>query len=632
MKNNKIALIIIFIIAMFISACASLGSKDETPPVITVIQNTTSISPNMDGNQDELILKVNINDSGFIKYWKLEIYNSNKEIVKVKESHSDIENEKNKFFNQKSNIEIPDTITWDGKDNSGNIVPDGEYYFQFFAMDNKKNITPKDTNIGKFIVDSKKPEIKIKSQQNSYIFSPDGDGSKDELIIDLELIKASVDNVTTTQDATQDQIILDAKTTKQTFTLEIINNQGDIVKTYTLEAGSKQLKWDGKDENDNQMPDGVYKIKVYSTDEAGNYTEQFLPNIVISTGDTPIFFTLSDNKISPNGDDHFDTIDFNLEIEVKKGIDYYQLDIINAANQTVRTYKGKKDVPEKITWDGKRSLDQQLQDGYYSAKLMVVYTNGNKPIAESEKIILDTTPPEFSITKTPQYFSPDNDGENEELTMMLKTKDFAGMSYWRVDIMNPDKDGVFRSFAGEGKPTDKIVWGGLSEKGQLVESAEDYPVKVYTRDIVGNSIEKEIGPISVDILIQKLKDGRLKVKVSNIQFLPNSARMTRSPKNKKILDLLGKALRKYRQYNITIEGHANRYAKGLDEKKAKDLSELRAKTIAQQLTKRMIPLSRMKMIGRGFDVPLIPYKPKMTKAEKKAASKNRRVEFYLEKN
>ena len=132
----------------------------------------------------------------------------------------------------------------------------------------------------------------------------------------------------------------------------------------------------------------------------------------------------------------------------------------------------------------------------------------------------------------------------------------------------------------------------------------------------------------VDILVIKLKDGRLKIKISNIQFKPDSPEMTDSTKNKKILNLIAKALKKYRQYSITVEGHANRFKKGLDENKAKKLSEQRGKTVVLQLSKRGISSKRITIIGKGFDLPLVP----LTKnAAKEELAKNRRVEFYLDK-
>jgi len=204
--------------------------------------------------------------------------------------------------------------------------------------------------------------------------------------------------------------------------------------------------------------------------------------------------------------------------------------------------------------------------------------------------------------------------------------------------MNPFKTKIFSDFTGVGRPTDKIVWDGKGKGGELVESAEDYPVVVYAIDEVGNKLEKEINPIMVDILVEKLEDGRLKIRISNIEFKPESAEMTDSPKNQKILELLSKALKKYGQYKITIEGHANKFfVAKYNEEIAKNLSKRRADTILNLLVKKGIAARRMTTIGVGGDRPI--YVPKdekgMTKEEieeqKENIGKNRRVEFYLQK-
>lgn len=635
--KRYIAFMLTSLVLLMLLGCESMGKKDEFAPIARIIQENSYMSPNNDGVQDELVLNIQVTDQGFIRYWKLEIYNANGDVVRTKESHPDIENEKPAFFKKKENIDIPEKLTWDGKDESGDVVADGDYAFQFFAMDSKRNMTPKGLKVGIVNVDTGNPEVE--TEIKSTIFSPDGDGNKDELIIDLNLIQQQVgdetgDTILEIADMTTDAIYQGDKDREaQKWVVEILDIDEKVVRTFTYkEKGRKQLKWDGKDEEGNQLPDGVYAIRVTSTDESGNKFEDIISNIMIKTGSTPVFITTSDDKISPNEDGKFDTVDLNLDVDIKDGVEAYQVDILDFNENVVRTFKGEGEIPEVITWDGMRAFGQELADGEYSALFTVIYDNGNKPQVKSSKIILDKTPPEMSIQASPEYFSPDNDQIDDELTIELAIEDLIGVSYWRVDIMEPDnKDQVFKSFSGEGEPGSYINWNGLSDEGVPVESAEDYPVKVYSRDLAGNSSEKMVAPIKVDVLVIVQKDGRLKVRLSNIEFKPNSAEMTDSPKNKRVLDLLGKALRKYRQYTITIEGHANRYTWGLDEQLARDLSKKRAQTIAMELVKRRIPMSRMVIIGKGFDDPIIPLRKGMSKEELEARKVNRRVEFYLQK-
>jgi len=107
--------------------------------------------------------------------------------------------------------------------------------------------------------------------------------------------------------------------------------------------------------------------------------------------------------------------------------------------------------------------------------------------------------------------------------------------------------------------------------------------------------------------------------------------MTEDKKNLEILDLLAKALKKYSEYKISIEGYANEYKKGLDVKWAYELSKNRAVAVRDKLVTKGIGKNRMETIGKGFENPIIPLRDKITDEERKEMSINRRVEFYLSK-
>ena len=332
---------------------------------------------------------------------------------------------------------------------------------------------------------------------------------------------------------------------------------------------------------------GIYKYIISSTDEAGNTTTKELP-IELKNLYTVAYLTLDDDKFSPNKDTKFDTIKFRPFVNVKEDLEVYKIEVLDKDKKVIKTFSGSKSIPEVMEWDGALEGGGIAKDGIYTFKLSTVYRFGNRPQVESAQFILDTTPPEMALTYDPQYFSPDDDGVEDELSIAVKSFDLSGIKEWKIEILSPDKKKTFYSISGNGKPTDKFVWSGKGNNGELVDSAEDYPVKIYAVDNVGNVLEKEIDPVMVDILVIKLDDGRLKIKISNIEFKGNSAEMTDSPKNEKILSLLVKALKKYNQYKILIEGHANKFRQNLDEGEAKRLSDSRAKYILSILSKKGI--------------------------------------------
>jgi len=829
---------LICLTAVIFLAFNCLGVKDQAPPEVNFIQNNLVISPNNDGVQDTLDFDLTFKEQSFIRYWKLEIYNDKKEAVKLFESDEKFDTQYSKIIIPNKNIIIPRKLTWDGKDNSGKLCPDGTYTFKFFAMDNKKNVTKAEGDFGMIILDTDKPEVK--STLSGKIYSPNNDGNKDKMQIKINIIKEKVDNLfAAVTDAKKDQ-----KDSKQTWSVDIIDEKGNVVKTYNFtEKGAHDIEWDFKDEKGNLVPDGKYQVKLYSRDEGGNYWEEIQGTFNIDTKETPVKIQVKDLYSSPNGDGIKDSLSFSLDIPVTEGIEEWKLSIYDAGNKEIRTI-GNKGKPDLILdWDGKDNSSKIVEDGKYKAVFSVVYTNGNVPVAESTNFMVDNTPPsasisispevfspdgngkqdeliikhktsdeelweglifndkgntvkkfmwnnmpgneelwdgkdnenkllpdgtysyqlistdkagnkfeskkmtakiytkdmpifitaslasfspnndkikdaqnfevkinkqalateivewklnikdsagstvfssgkkgdvpdilewdgkitgnktakdgnyygnltvtfkagtesssktknflvdtkapEASVAHAPKLFSPDNDGENETATINIDAKDESGINKWKLDILYPNRKKEFFSFEGIGNPADKIIWDGLNKEGASVERVEDYPVKLTIEDNVGNKLEKEYPPILVDILIIKLPDGRLKVRISNINFKADSPVMNDDPKNKDILDLLVNALKKYPQHNIIIEGHANKFTKLANERRGQRLSEQRSHTIANELTKRGIALTRMTAIGKGFDEPIIPFRDGMTAEELEELAVNRRVEFYL---
>jgi outer membrane protein OmpA-like peptidoglycan-associated protein len=190
----------------------------------------------------------------------------------------------------------------------------------------------------------------------------------------------------------------------------------------------------------------------------------------------------------------------------------------------------------------------------------------------------------------------------------------------------------FISFGGKGRPSERIIWDGRSRQGELVQSAEDYPYEIRVSDYLGNSIVKT-GTIPIDILV--IRDGdRLKVQISNIRFQPNRAKLVSSgelgDKNKEILKRLAEVLKKYKSYEILIEGHAvSEYyddpARAAREEKEElqPLSLSRASVVKESLQKLGIQEKRMGVAGKGGTDPIVPH------SDLENRWKNRRVEFIL---
>ena len=178
----------------------------------------------------------------------------------------------------------------------------------------------------------------------------------------------------------------------------------------------------------------------------------------------------------------------------------------------------------------------------------------------------------------------------------------------------------------------------------MVQSAVDYPYKFTVTDSLGMSSTVE-GFIPVDVLVIRMGDV-LKMQVPSIIFRSDNADFAgkdKDPKrgldqkiidnNYRVLKRIAQILEKFRDYNVTIEGHANNISGSEKEETSTEngniplvpLSEQRAAAVKDILVSYGIASSRLTTVGRGGRMPVAP------RSDKDNWWKNRRVEFILNK-
>ncbi|MDR3146348.1 MAG: OmpA family protein, partial [Treponema sp.] len=208
-------------------------------------------------------------------------------------------------------------------------------------------------------------------------------------------------------------------------------------------------------------------------------------------------------------------------------------------------------------------------------------------------------------------------------------RDASPIAGWSIDIREPEPPYVlFGHFEAPGAPPERIEWDGRNPQGELVQSASDYTFTFTVTDIKGNSSSLE-GFIETDVLI--IRDGnRLKVQVPSIVFPPEKGTFEGlSPEalasNEWILRRTAMVLNKFKDYKISVEGHANAVRRTAREERneLKPLSEQRAKSVVEELVRYGVDRSRLSYAGMGGSHPVVPYE------NRDGWWKNRRVEFIL---
>jgi len=550
-----------------------------------------SFSPNFDRECDFLPFYLNVKTSRIVQHWELLIFDHKGNVVRKISDKNDEEYDIfklfSKIFERKESLPIPSRIEWDGISDSGSVLPEGNY-FAYFCLINGNLTNYSETNYICLDITPPGGEIHLKD----LYFSPNGDGIKDELYIYPGL-------------------------SSDKWTLQIVDKEGKILLSSNFCCNiPKEIRWNGKDEKGNPLPEGLYDLVFLGEDEAKNKSIFYVKDILLSLKKYGAYLVFNKKEISFSKDSYLSIkpVVFPENSVSKK----YRLTIYSEKGEVVKTFEGNS-LPYEILWGGEDKNNKKVKDGKYNFLLEVILENEERAKSELYPIIVDSSPPEILEWKVEGVpFSPDDDGENDLLKINLKLKDKTGVSKLKVLILDPDKR-IFKTFAFENKDSIEILWNGRSSDGELVESAAEYNCIVYSQDRVGNEIEKPLFFIPTDVLVEKIDLG-YRIRINNIEF--EFDRYDILPKSLPIIKRISEILKKYPDYEIEIHGHTDN--KG-SENYNLNLSKKRAESVFKELVKEGIPPKRMKTKGFGFKYPI------KDNSTEEGRRKNRRVEFILKK-
>ena len=545
-----------------------------------------AISPNADGVRDAQRLLPQLSITEGIDTFTLQVLNENGDVVRT--------------FAGRGTLDA--AYEWGGLADNGVKVPDGVYSARLEIS--YRNGDRPVVSARPFIIDTVFPVVS--SVPSMELFSPNGDGTKDTV---------------TFRNSSGSEDLWEAR---------IVDDGGEIVRRVFWKGRVSSFVWDGSDDEGNIVADGRYFFEIFTTDVGGNYSKARSLGVNLDTRATAIFVSVEPKRFSPNGDGILEDVVFSTLVNEKYGVAAWQLSILKSNGRVVKTFSGDR-IPERIIWNGKGE-DGTISDGEYTVEFKVEYEMGNRPVARSDRFIIDNTPPELAIRYEPKPFSPDDDGFQDVLEVLVETDDTSDIERWSMTIVDP-KGKLFKKFEGKGDPPRRIYWDGKSDNGELVQAATDYPFEFFVVDELGNSAA-QIDEIPVDVLV--IRDGdRLKIRISNITFEPNSPSLETTDadvmeKNAWVLGRIAGIFRKYATYFIRIEGHAvsvywaNPERAALEqENELVPLSKARAETVKQALVKLGIDPERIQVEGIGGAQPIVPH------GDIENRWKNRRVEFIL---
>ncbi|MFA6856161.1 MAG: FlgD immunoglobulin-like domain containing protein [Treponema sp.] len=591
---------------------------DTTEATIILAMKDTSFSPDSDRSKDTITFTpiTHAGSGGIVKY-----------TFKISSAAA-----KTAVKTMSENRTVPSSFVWDGKDDSGIICPDGQYTASLDIT--SANDSTASATTQQFTLDTKAPYLLARIPWSS--FSPDGDGNQDTIPVAVT-------------DCTIEKL----------WSAEVKDAKGITIRRFTWNGsvqtdGKPGFDWNGTDESGNTASDGIYSIVISSTDEAGNTFSTSLNGITLDNREVKAYVTTDLEGISPNGDNTLDSQKFTIRTSVPDGILSWNFDVCSEDGTSIRSWSDKDspDVPATITWDG-LDMNGKAEEGTFTGRLQIVYKKGNKVTASSAPFVCSATPPVLSVKTAPEYFSPDNDGTDDDLFIMLNGSTKGRITNWSFTINDPQGSAFWRT-GGTTTITNRIVWDGLSNTqkdaggmAERVQSAMDYPWTFTVKDSLGMSSTIN-GIIAVDVLV--IRDGNvLKMAVPSIIFRSDNADFKvesvpgkkdgvtaeQAEKNGRVLKRIAEILNKFKDYKVTVVGHANRTTDDEAEETQDNprrwgpalipLSLKRAEFVKSYLVSKGVGASRLSTEGKGGTEPVVNWQ------DKDNNWKNRRVEFILEK-
>ena len=515
-------------------------------------------------------------------------------------------------------------FVWDGCDDNGKFVADGNYAFKVMGEDYAGNKSEPALLAG-IRVDNRPTAVTASAGFEG--FSPNGDGKRDTLDVKL-------DYQLNTDFVSWDWRIEKAEMTE----IEAEDSEADAAEgpQPTMKSGDI-VKMDGEAETgaaaEETAVDGASDETVGAPVAVSGGEEPEPSAVIEEEEEEPV----EEAAAAGNGE----TVDDGGEAasgtpeEAVTAEEEPTAEEAGDGTVSVEEFNAPADpemLPSVITLNGKDENGGVLEDGWYRFVFSVEYKNGNKEEA-SLPFLIDTVAPTVELKSVANPFvKVEPNSAKGEYFITLDAKDEGMLEGWDMEILD-DKDSVLKMFAGEGDPSRLITWNG--EVSDVSEESGVYYIDFTVIDKGGNeTVIRQ--PVVLDILLIE-RDGKYYLMVPNIifgayQFELDSYGEEQYQKNLESIDRVIDIYKRYPTYNLVLEGHAlNIY-----DPQTQAAENLEEEKILEPLTVNRAGEVQDALIERGFDFEKVIVhtfggkNPIFSISDENENWKNRRVEFVME--
>jgi len=594
----------------------NMGSLDGLIPVgdLASVSGATFIeapysgfAPRGESMIKTMDLTLGIAQKEALKSWRIELVQADGSIAKSLSGDS---------------RDIPSAYSWDGTDDHGLMSPESQYTARL-SVDYGTAFKPVTESSRAFLLDLTPPTGRIESNPAALV--PDGKGGIQPMKFTIEAISKAAP--------------------LQSWSLSLIASDGNPVLAALGSFPDASYSWDGKLSGASALDPtktfalGAKIVDVYGN--AGTLSEALAVSALPSPASSAMGLPAKSTEVSitpkavgfaPKGDGATRTMEFELDYGQAEAVQSWKVEIVKEGRVEQVITGDMQNPPSSIAWDGKRSDGSFADEGSLTARLSVDYGSAFAPAsATSAPFVLDLTAPQGAIRLSEALFSPLETDKTIGITVDASSS-LAKMDRWTMQIYDPAGN-LFKSFRGNW-PDNKVEWDGRGFTGDMVDSAEDYPVVATVRDEFGNLSELK-STIPVDILVEKTAAG-YRILSSRIFFKPytadyNGVSPELAKQNRMRLDQLAAKLKKFPDYKVKMIGHAvminwDDPARGRAEQQdvLLPLSSWRAEAIKEALVARGISGAMIDTQGVGASDQLVP------DSDLANRWRNRRVALYLE--
>jgi len=521
---------------------------------------------------------------------------------------------------------LPGTLTWDETTDSNAPAAEGTYSASL-AIDFGGKL-PKASAVSKdFVVDLTPPSGTLTVDPSN--FTPSGQGVAAPVTMTVE--------ATSTMAKIQD------------WSVNVFDSSGKLFQSFTGKWPDNKVSWDGKGmSGDFVSPSASYSAVATVNDEYGlegtlraaiavdasavASAPQVIAPVAVPAGNDAVQASLA--GFSPKSESSARELKLWLTFADPTAVKSWRLVLESSQGVAQKTFVGdEKNLPASLSWDGKDDSGAYAPDDTYTAEMSVDYgTTRASSLVKSNPFILDVTAPTGSLALSEPLFSPIESSDTIALTVKASSP-IAKIYSWSMNIYDPGGS-LFRTFNARW-PDSRAVWDGKGLSGQMVESAEDYPVSVKIRDEFGN-VGMVKGKVPIDILVYKTQQG-YRIQSSRIFFKPFTDDYRDVPpqiarQNMARLDALAARLKKFPDYKVKLVGHAvmiywdnPTLGKVEQQDVLIPLSKARARAVEQAMVDRGLNDKMFVADGVGASDQIVP------DSDYKDRWENRRVALFLEK-